>query len=230
MFTGQASSHALHDVQANTSSEVIRSNTRSELSVISASTDTGGDTATGAVRAATSPSLRTISRGSSGLPVGLAGQTEVQRPHTVQASVSSSCFQVNSATRAAPTVSMSVASIRLGISRMAPLGRSRGARYMLAGEVTMWRSLVVGSITRNTPKAAAWAIHSTWWTPAAVVAGTRLLSGYPTKDHVSNDGLPSSRMRAASTARPLIPMSARTSRIHRSSGLVLLRIRHGGNP
>ncbi len=107
------------------------------------------------------------------MPVRLAGHTEVHRPHRVQASVSNSCFQVNSPTRAAPTVSMSVASKRLGISRIAPLGRSRGASSMLAGEVSMWRSLVVGSTTRKAANARAWVAHSTWWVPATAPAGTR---------------------------------------------------------
>ena len=80
--------------------------------------------ATAAVRAATSPSLSTISRGSSGFPVRLAGHAAVQRPHIVHASVSKSCFQVNSPTLEAPTVSMSAASSRFGISRIAPLWRS----------------------------------------------------------------------------------------------------------
>ena len=72
----------------------------------------------------TSPVFSTISRGSSGLPVACAGQTDVQRPHIVQASVSSSCFQVKSSTVEAPKLSSSV-SIRFGIGRIAPLGRSR---------------------------------------------------------------------------------------------------------
>ena len=50
----------------------------------------------------TSPILSTISRGSSGLPVACAGQTEVHRPHMVQASVSSNCFHVKSSMVAAP--------------------------------------------------------------------------------------------------------------------------------
>ena len=55
---------------------------------ISGSTPIGGDTAGSPVRAMTSPVFSTISRGSSGLPVAWAGQTDVQRPHMVQASVS----------------------------------------------------------------------------------------------------------------------------------------------
>ena len=73
------------------------------------------------VAAMTSPVLSTISRGSSGLPVACAGQTDVQRPHIVQASVSSSCFQVKSSTVEAPNVSSSV-SIRFGIGLHGALG------------------------------------------------------------------------------------------------------------
>ena len=80
MFTGQISSQALHVVQAQSSSDVIRSNTEFAVIEISASTDTGGATPAGPVAAMTSPTLRTISRGSSGLPVACAGHTEVHRP------------------------------------------------------------------------------------------------------------------------------------------------------
>ena len=97
------------------------------------------------------PTFNTISLGSSGLPVALAGHTLVHRPHTVQASVSSSCFQVKSSTAAAPKLSSSV-SMRLGRGFIAPLGRSRSLRYMFMGDVNMCRSLVVGSRSRNMPK------------------------------------------------------------------------------
>ena len=82
-----------------------------------------------------------------------AGHTLVQRPHTVQASVSSSCFQVKSSMALAPKVSSDV-SVRLGSGFMAPLGRSRSRRYMLSGEVNMWRSLVVGTRIRKAKKAS----------------------------------------------------------------------------
>src|ERR671910_3565566 len=94
MLTGQISAHALHDVQAHTSSGVMRSNSESADTVISGSIPIGGETAGVPVRAITSPVLSTISRGSSDLPVAWAGHTDVQRPHIVQASVSRSCFQV----------------------------------------------------------------------------------------------------------------------------------------
>ena len=119
--------------------------------VISASTPMGGDTGGVPVRAMTSPVLSTISRGSSGLPVACAGHTEVQRPHMVQASVSSSCFQVKSSMVEAPKLSSSV-SMRFGMGFMAPLGRSRSFRYMFSGDVNMWRSIVTGRITRKAKK------------------------------------------------------------------------------
>ena len=106
----------------------------------------------GAVAAITSPILSTISRGSSGLPVACAGHTLVQRPHIVQASVSSSCFQVKSSTTLAPNVSSDV-SVRFGIGFIAPFGRSLSRRYMFSGDVNMWRSIVIGRIARNTMNA-----------------------------------------------------------------------------
>src|SRR5713101_4645663 len=96
MFTGQISSHALHDVHAHSSSDVMRSNTESAVILMSRTVQTGGDTTGSPVAAITSPTLSTISRGSSGLPVACAGHTDVHRPHTVHASVSNSCFQVKS--------------------------------------------------------------------------------------------------------------------------------------
>ena len=96
MLTGQISSHALQLVHAHSSSGVMRSNTLSAPIVMSRSTPTGGDTTGSPVAAITSPTFSTISRGSSGLPVACAGHTDVQRPQTVHASVSNSCFQVKS--------------------------------------------------------------------------------------------------------------------------------------
>ena len=166
MLTGQISSHALHEVHAQISSAVMRSKTLSALMVMSGSSPTTGDTVVpfGPVAAITAPTLSTISRGSSGLPVACAGQTLVHRPQMVQASVSSSCFQVKSSTVAAPKLSRSV-SIRLGMGFMAPLGRSRGLRYMLSGEVSMWRSLVIGSTMRKRPKLRTCTTHNAWCQP-----------------------------------------------------------------
>src|SRR5215467_9480105 len=114
MFTGQISSHALQLVHAQISSDETRSNTLSAVIVIALSVPTGGDTTGSPVAAITSPTFNTISRGSSGLPVACAGHTEVQRPQTVHASVSNSCFHVKSSTLTAPKLSSSV-SIRFCI-------------------------------------------------------------------------------------------------------------------
>ena len=62
MFTGQISSHALHDVHAHSSSDVTRSNTESAVMVMSCCTPTGGDTTGSPVAAITSPTFSTISR------------------------------------------------------------------------------------------------------------------------------------------------------------------------
>src|SRR5215471_4300660 len=98
MLTGQISSHALHDVHAQSSSDVTRSNTESAVTVMPGAMLTGGDTTGSPVADITSPTFSTISRGSSGLPVAWAGHTDVHRPQTVHASTSSSCFQVKSST------------------------------------------------------------------------------------------------------------------------------------
>ena len=132
----------------------------------------GGETLGSPVAAMTSPVLSTISRGSSGLPVAWAGHTDVQRPHIVHASVSSSCFQVKSSTTDAPKLSSSV-SIRFGIGFMAPLGRSLSDRYMLSGEVKMWRSIVVGRMTRNATKLTMWTTHEDLVGPASAPASRR---------------------------------------------------------
>src|SRR6056297_250278 len=136
MLTGQISSHALQVVHAQISSGVMRSNSELALTVTSGSVPSGGLTFGVPVAAITSPDFNTISRGSSDLPVAWAGQTLVQRPHIVHASRSSSCFQVKSSTDDAPKLSSSV-SIRSGIGRIAPFGRSLSFRYMLSGDVKM---------------------------------------------------------------------------------------------
>ncbi|CAB4821728.1 unannotated protein [freshwater metagenome] len=158
MLTGQFSSQALQVVHAQTSSAVMRSNSELAVITICGSSPIGGETTGDPEAAITAPDLSTISRGSSGLPVACAGQTEVQRPHMVQASVSRSCFQVKSSTTEAPNVSSSV-SIRFGIGFIAPFGRSLTDRYMLSGEVKMWRSIVVGRITRNAINVNTCRIH-----------------------------------------------------------------------
>ena len=65
---------------------------------------------------------------------------------------------MKSSTTDAPKLSSSV-SIRFGIGRMAPFGRSLSLRYMLIGDVNMWRSIVIGRMARNTMKLTTWAIH-----------------------------------------------------------------------
>jgi len=69
MLTGQISSQALQLVHAHSSSGVIRSNTLFAAIAISGSVPTGGETTGLPVAAMTSPTLSTISRGSSGFPV-----------------------------------------------------------------------------------------------------------------------------------------------------------------
>ena len=76
-----------------------------------------------------------ISRGSSGFPVKLAGQTDVHLPHTVHASKSTSCFHEKFSITSAPTVSMSYASNRFPISFITPFGRSLVLRNIFTGEV-----------------------------------------------------------------------------------------------
>ena len=225
MFTGQISSQALHEVQAHTSSGVMRSKRESAPMVMSPSRLSGGDTLGSPVAAMTSPVLRTISRGSRGLPVAWAGHTLVQRPHMVQASVSSSCFQVKSSTVEAPKVSSSV-SIRLGMAFMAPLGRSLSRRYMFSGEVNMWRSMVTGRMARKSTKLATWRIHHTWWPPARVeLSSTRADSGYQTNDHLSKSGRPARAMRQTSAPKPVTARDRKVPRIRACSGLDLMRMR-----
>src|SRR5215218_9074145 len=190
MLTGQISSHALHDVHAQSSSDVMRSNTELAVMVMPSVVLTGGDTMGSPVAAITSPTFNTISRGSSGLPVFCAGHTDVQRPQIVHASVSSSCFQVKSSMVAAPKVSRSV-SIRFGMGFIAPFGRALSLRYMFIGDVIMCRSFVVGRMIRNATNAAKWMAHT------QVCASRRLPAdepsnsaeiGYPMNDHFSYAG------------------------------------------
>ena len=163
-----------------------------------------------------------------------AGHTDVQRPQMVQASVSNSCFQVKSSTVDAPKVSSSV-SIRFGISRIAPFGRGRSFRYMFIGLVIMWRSIVVGRITRKARNAITWVVHaqrcrsSSVWTcqPSKIDEIAQ-----PRKDHFSKfapgPAAPrSAAMRKASVTNPDTPMIANVVRITRCSGLVLMRMRYG---
>src|SRR4029078_935657 len=94
MFTGQISSHALHDVQLHSSSDVMRSHTELAVMVMPLAVLTGGETTGSPVASITSPTFSTISRGSSGLPVACAGHTDGQRPPTLHASAAISIFPV----------------------------------------------------------------------------------------------------------------------------------------
>ena len=134
MLTGQISSHALHDVHAQISSAVMRSNSESALIVISGTVPIGGDDRPGVpVAAMTSPVLSTISRGSSGLPVACAGQTRrAAAAHGAGVGVEQLLPGEVLDRRRRRSVSSSV-SIRLGIGFIAPLGRSRSRRYMFSG-------------------------------------------------------------------------------------------------
>ena len=226
MLTGQISSQALHVVHAHTSSGVIRSSTELVDTVISPSTPTGVRTFGSPEAAITSPILRTISRGSSGLPVWLAGHTDVQRPQMVQASVSISCFQVKSSMVLAPKLSSSV-SIRLGSGFIAPFGRSRARKYMFIGDVNMCRSLVVGSRARKARKPAKCTPHSVRWTAESVPwdqPSTAAEIGQPTIDQRSKAGRPTSAMRNPSTRNPVTPMTRKVPRMSPSSGLVFVQI------
>ena len=60
---------------------------------------------------------------------------------------------------------------------------------MLVGLVIMWRSLVVGSTTRNARKAAMWTIQELRWTVAAADSGISDERGNPTTDQRSNEGV-----------------------------------------
>ena len=163
MLTGQISSHAL---QLRARPELLGGDPLEQR--VRRDRDLGVDADRRATRPAapvaamTSPTFSTISRGSSGLPVACAGHTLVQRPHIVQASVSSSCFQVKSSTTEAPKVSSSV-SMRLGIGFIAPFGRSRSRRYMFSGDVNMCRSIVIGRMSEeDEERRRRGAIHMTW--------------------------------------------------------------------
>ena len=227
MLTGQISSQALQVVQDHSSSAVMRSKRELADTLISVSTPMGGDTTGEPVAAMTSPLLSTISRGSSGLPVACAGHTDVQRPHIVQASVSSSCFQVKSSTTEAPKLSSSV-SIRFGMGRIAPFGRLRSLRYMFSGDVNMWRSMVTGRMTRKARNAATCRIHMVRCQSSRApndIPSSRRASGYPTKAHFSYDGVPSVAIRNISVVNPVTPISPNTPRITQCSGLVLMRMR-----
>ena len=163
IFTGQISSQALQDVHAQSSSGVIRSNTLDDFTFKSIGVDTVAGTAGSPLSDITCPTFNIISRGSRGLPVRFAGQTDVHLPQTVQASKSSSCFHVKFSINSAPTVSISSASIRFPMSLIAPFGLSFGLKNIFDGEVTICLNFDCGKTSKNTKKLTVWSIHETLW-------------------------------------------------------------------
>ncbi len=128
--------------------------------------------------------------------------------------------------------------MRFGIAFIAPFGRSRSRRYMFIGLVNMWRSIVVGRITRKPRNAMTWMPHDQrWrsWRVATLQPSTIPDSPHPTNDHFSKfaSGPTDSRsatMRKASVVKPVTAITRNVVRITRCSGLVLIRIRYGRCP
>ena len=85
-----------------------------------------------------------ILRGLSILPVMFAGQTAVQRPHSVQAKPSSNDFQLRWSTSLAPNCSASAPSKSIG--RIAPTmpGPLVFERYVFGSDTTTCRCLEYG--------------------------------------------------------------------------------------
>ena len=89
--------------------------------------------------------------GLSGLPVVHAGQTDWQRPHSVQVAKSSICFQVKSSILPTPkTVSSVTCSMSMsGVLSSPPRARGRRETPMLTGARKMCRCLEYETKTRN---------------------------------------------------------------------------------
>ena len=217
MLTGQISSHALQLVHAQSSSDVMRSNTLSAPIVMSrVDADRRRHRRRSPVAAITSPTFSTISRGSSGLPVACAGHTDVQRPQIVHASVSNSCFQVKSSiVDGAERLELGLHEVRHRLHRALRAGRGR-CRYMFIGDVNMCRSFVVGRITRNARNATTCTPHSQRCASRSVLGrpacrrAPRAGSRRTTTSRTS--GRPTSAMRSASVKKPVRPMHAGTCR------------------
>ena len=181
--------------------------------------------------AITSPTLSTISRGSSGLPVAWAGHTLVQRPHIVQASVSSSCFHVKSSTTDAPNVSSSV-SARLGIGFIAPFGRSRSLQVHVQRRrehVAQHRDRQDARGRRRTRRRGAIHMHLV---PAVegVERPARRRAAQRVADEAPLLVARLRRSRRCGTSRrrsPSTPITRNVPRITACSGLVLMRMRYG---
>jgi hypothetical protein len=76
-----------------------------------------------------------------GLPLMAAGQLSVQRPHSVQARPSKTCFQLRSSRLRAPKYSMLSSSASIFRVRMRPFG-SMSMKNMLRGEAKTWLCLL----------------------------------------------------------------------------------------
>ena len=161
--------------------------------VISRSTPIGGETSRRRRCAAmTSPVFSTISRGSSGLPVAWAGHTDVQRPHIVQASVSSSCFQVKSSTTEAPK------RLELGLHQVRHrLHGALGPVPVLQVHVQRRREHVAQHRDRQDRRGrrrtpTTWTIHMTWCQSSEradrPAVDQRRRAGSRRSDHFSNVG------------------------------------------
>ena len=163
IFTGQISSQALQEVQAQSSSEVILSKTLSEFTRKGPGVETVAGTAGWPDSDITCPTFNIISLGSKDLPVWFAGHTDVHLPQTVHASRSINCFQVKWSIISVPTLSISSASKRLPINFIAPLGLSFGDINIFIGDVNMCLSLDNGIAIRNTKKETTWSTHDILW-------------------------------------------------------------------
>ena len=95
--------------------------------------------------------------GSSSLPLMLAGQREVQRPHSVQLYVSKRSFHVNSVISPTPNVS----AFSRSTVRNRPFGSSV-AKNTLSGAASTCRCFEYGSQTRKPRRHAACSHHAAW--------------------------------------------------------------------
>ena len=96
-------------------------------------------------------------RGASGVPLAVAGQTAVQRPHSVHENASSTCFQLRSSSEATPTrpsgggssaATGAAGTCVIASGRSAPRGGSF-PKNTLGIAVMMWKCFESGSRHRN---------------------------------------------------------------------------------
>ena len=207
MLTGQISSQALQDVQAHSSSAVMRSNTQLAPTVMSASTPIGG-VVTG--RAGAGHDLADLEHDLPGVErlAGGVGGAHRRAAAAHGAGVGVEQLLPGEVLDGGGAEVLELGVIRLGSGFIAPLGRSRSRRYMFSGEVNMWRSIVVGRITRNATKLTTWAIHSAWCQPARWVESVdeprqRVADERPA---ARTSGRPTWAMRNISARKPVTPM------------------------